>query len=73
MIDYKPFKIDPLTSTRLKRDAERVPAFPGQYSTTASRDFANKKMDNPCPILDWPQLPIFGKPSGYYRSLDKVY
>lgn len=73
MIDYKPFKIGPLASVRPKKDADIIPGFPGQYSTTASRDFAKKKVDNPCPILHWPQLPIFGRTSGYYRSLDRIY
>jgi len=72
MIDCKQFN-DPLMSTKLKRDAETVPASPGQHSTTTNRDFTNKKVDNRCPILGWPELPTFGKPSGYYRSLDKVY
>lgn len=73
MVDYKPFKIGPLINVRAKKDAEVVPSYPGQYLSTARKDFARKKIDNPCPILHWPQLPIFGRSSGYYRSLDRIY
>lgn len=73
MIDYKPFKIDPLGSGRKKDKPEMVPSFPGQFLSTATKDFNKKKMDRDCPVNKWPQLPIFGKTSGYYRSLDKIY
>jgi len=73
MVDYKPFKIGPVTSTKAKKDPEVLPSFPGQYMSTTAKDFAKKKVDKPCPVAQWPQLPIFGKTSGYYRTLDKIY
>lgn len=73
MVDYKPFKIAPASSDKKKKEAELLPSFPGQYLSTARKDFDRKKMERPCPVINWPQLPIFGRTSGYYRTLDKVY
>lgn len=73
MIDYKPFKINPLGSGKKKDKPELIPSFPGQYTSTTFNDFAGRKPTKKCVVDHWPQLPIFGRTSGYYRSLDRIY
>lgn len=73
MVDYKPFKIGPVSTARAKKDPELLPSFPGQYLSTARKDFGKKKTDKACPVVNWPQLPIFGRTSGYYRTLDRIF
>ena len=73
MIDYKPFKINPSTADKKAKPAEIVPSYPGQYLSTAKKDFAGRKPTKDCVVNYWPQLPIFGSTSGYYRTLNKLY
>lgn len=73
MVDYKPFKIDPSGKGKKHKRGESIPSFPGQYDSTAMRDFAGRRPKRHCIVNEWPQLPIFGSTSGYYRTLDKVF
>lgn len=73
MVDYKPFKIGPVSTAKAKKEPEMLPSFPGQYTSTTAKDFGKKKMDKPCPVVNWPQLPVFGRTSGYYRTLDRIF
>jgi len=73
MTDYKPFKINPSNLRKKKVRAESIPAYPGQYTSTAAKDFSGRKPKRYCKVEDWPQLPIFGRRSGYYRTLNKLY
>lgn len=73
MIDYKPFKIYPSGAKKKHVRAESIPAYPGQFTSTAQKDFTGRRPRRHCKVDDWPQLPIFGGTSGYYRTLNRLY
>jgi hypothetical protein len=73
MVDYKPFKIHHSNARKKQIRAESIPAYPGQYMSTTAKDFLGKEPKRHCKAENWPQLPIFGSTSGYYRTLNKLY
>jgi len=73
MTDFKPFKIQPADNTKEQKKVYRAPSFPGQYISTAMKDYGAKKIEDPCQEKKVPVPPSFNKSTAYFNPLNKLY